>query len=1699
MRSTVWFIVCFAIIYCVDDCLAFRVKRVTREASSVDESVDEILDYVSDHGQNWLGKGQNAVAVLGNAEVGKKSLITLLTDSSSLVSKQKEKHFFLEDKDPILTPTAYAPEAVMDKNIQPRRTYYKFPGFGNEQGLKYDLLLTYFTRQLADQAQRVSFLFLIDYNSMQSGSSTDDFDTLAKYATSIIQDFDKYNDAFALIVTKVDSPTGKLHKHSEKDDEMKLEIADFLKNRKTKLQNSESSVENENIIQFIDSLLEKKQHKYHKIGLFREPDEEGPVEDIELMQDVKHNLLKIIDRVIDGTDISLAEDFGYTITATFMDKVHDLKSNLSIKYDILQDDLIQFYEGKENELADIFDAKRLIQNGYANFSQINEDDSTAREVLDEVIYMIHDLGIGVSGENLNSIKRDFEQLKIIDQVFAVYDLDSLKKHKRMKIPKLSLEKVEDYLIHSSMWYKFLIELYKSLSSYDFQNDNIEDVDVRRSAGRLLSGNKWDKENLEEFLEGIDDGKVLMKKLSKIDGYKLNRVQWEALQDVLEQMMDNNVNEDCYETKLTVMGRFVKISDVVKMECWKDSTDVVVFASDTLFIDKDMNKSGKPTRITFIAPKWIVIGKRTINLNGKNAEDYDDDADDGTQDGNHRDGDDGEPGLNGGPAGHFAGIGGEFIDTENLKMKVNGGNGGNGQDGGNGADGIDADELAVGDYDMFPDVKWKDKGYEVTGMNRPPNDPDPFSKWFRVITRSKNGPGNGGDGGRVGNGGNAGFVKILPFTEKAADDLSKMTVKKSEGNVFRTKRIRSNLMNITLFLLIGERGENNGICGIRGEASIASREYEMSIHHQDGCIFGACTLHNYAWLKKYHPEGKLEAKNGKTGAIPNKEPLEVFDDVDMMPILLDYKDKMLPHMAGSIIESKLKDFYRHLSKNENLIALMDPLNVVKEFLILEKHFFNLRHKLSFEQFYESLLERIDGFETLEEDDDSEKTKQIYNYLYTAVYSKLVALRGNYNSAVVVDLRSYLKDFMKEIKKLDKKTQKNAIIKRRDKFEDDLDAQIKSARGIIETEVLPAIDAFQAEIDKEIEELYEENIERQKQQEADIKIKKKEMLDLQRMQNLKRCLVPFRVFGTVLSFAGPEGAIAGAAIGSIADLAVKMSESPEESSDWKKYASKALATAVDKLSEQYEEKGDLLKDQLKKIKEKFSKMLNKHPKDKHLKAAEDEIDDYLSKMKDSTNKENGMKDQSIRNKIMKFMKKKLGIVKNKEKHDVNYKKKGIGKVFETAKNVVSIVGTAKEMWDAIEEDDDEIQVVADSINELEKDLEILKQHEKLIDTTMVAKMKNIRDDIIDWGLDDESIVENDLQNWKIQNSIRDTKSLFDKLTDGFTVQHDLHESLNKILNGMAFLAEIYDRIDGYSEKKKLVDYIADISIGTKDFEGEIGDAVSELEEVIQSNILFERYEAAMHAFSQHFFPFAHLFFESVDLPKRLQMNDPKSFKRAAIEQIQSIRRIDGLTKSTIGKYHTYLSEERHSLIYTWRYNSIKPEVKKLLRGEQIYLTANIASSELNYDAVKFKTIRIKFVMRNKKIQDKFDEAIRPFGVFMRMIGENYYRCGSRFYSIPLNSKDININYSFDKDKDGPIGQGAVYKQIKENDPFLSPFSMWDIKLEVRRGADLNALKPFANEEIKVQLVGDIQVLKYFPARYCNEFVDKYYHLDKTLTVN
>lgn len=148
--------------------------------------------------------------------------------------------------------------------------------------------------------------------------------------------------------------------------------------------------------------------------------------------------------------------------------------------------------------------------------------------------------------------------------------------------------------------------------------------------------------------------------------------------------------------------------------------------------------------------------------------------------------------------------------------------------------------------------------------------------------------------------------------------------------------------------------------------------------------------------------------------------------------------------------------------------------------------------------------------------------------------------------------------------------------------------------------------------------------------------------------------------------------------------------------------------------------------------------------------------------------------------------------------------------------------------------------------------------------------------------------------------------------------------------------------------------------------------------------------------------------------------------------------------------------------------------------------------NRSSVKFKNIGIYLRASSETVQSQLDRELLQFTVSMTMVGNNFFRCENKMFSISLND-EIIINVSFEKDANGyPIGTTDTVKMINKSDYFLSPYTWWVIKLEHMNATAFDNLKPYRNETIDLLLEGLGQHIKRDPNRpqICNENLKKYY---------
>lgn len=163
----------------------------------------------------------------------------------------------------------------------------------------------------------------------------------------------------------------------------------------------------------------------------------------------------------------------------------------------------------------------------------------------------------------------------------------------------------------------------------------------------------------------------------------------------------------------------------------------------------------------------------------------------------------------------------------------------------------------------------------------------------------------------------------------------------------------------------------------------------------------------------------------------------------------------------------------------------------------------------------------------------------------------------------------------------------------------------------------------------------------------------------------------------------------------------------------------------------------------------------------------------------------------------------------------------------------------------------------------------------------------------------------------------------------------------------------------------------------------------------------------------------------LPTFLMFNDTETLVNITSKHIDELKEKMRNSEISVGKFDLDVfksidfssnSTNAASPFCIWKHNEIKNEVKKLLQGKNITLKADITKG-LNQNAVKFKEISIRFKMINENEQQEFDKVLENFSLSVTMIGNNYYRCGTKFYYIS-HDEIIIIESSLKKDSNGKL---------------------------------------------------------------------------------
>lgn len=787
--------------------------------------------------------------------------------------------------------------------------------------------------------------------------------------------------------------------------------------------------------------------------------------------------------------------------------------------------------------------------------------------------------------------------------------------------------------------------------------------------------------------------------------------------------------------------------------------------------------------------------------------------------------------------------------------------------------------------------------------------------------------------------------------------------------------------------------------------------------------------------------------------------------DFVSSVIQFKMFLLENwIRGNYIE-----IYNILNSND-ISEKYDIYNLIDELYGIESLYFKVTHDVV--RFYDSLLKHILHFSNNHSTKLTKDIKRALSYLYTTTLSKLCVLKhSNDNEIVYTNLPKQLDLLQKELQEMEKIDDQQAINNYRDTYQKLLDTKIDQTKNIVNTVIVP-------EINKEFKALHSDTVTLvdtiiklegdAKRNEEKIRKEKKEFQNKLIMHRFASVL---KFVGAGLNVLGPIGESVGTIVGTTASVVDSLSDdpTPKEIFEQVKKFSKTFIEQIQSIREKYlgQKKAaeETVEDQIKNV----DSLIEEHNADEEkLKG----LKDKLVETKNDLKKES---DDSLDANSNKNIKQALSSVKDYLKE--TWKSATVEKVkkfLEKGSTIVNVLRNARsELFEEIKNDEEKLEKYDERINTAHAEYELLNKFEDNVYTVILPQIKELQNTItsMENQIKVQSHVQLDMSKWKVKEVLEDVKELIKKMTSLDQLQgsyESFEDCLNKIENGMNIMIDVYDRIDSYRDNADLAAYIANVGSSNPKF-GKLDKNMTDLKAILQSNLVLKHYRIAVDSFTQHYFPFASIILDQNTLPKSLQMKDTKSLIMKAVDIVGKLSTQIVESKISFGYYDQFISTVEDMKFYEWPNDKSKNKITNLLSGQNISLNANVNKSSVSHHAVAFKDLQLKFVLKDSKLQQEFDKVLNDFSISMEIIDNCYYRCDTKIYYRSVG-EIVTLKYHFERDVQGkPKGTNSIYDQISENDPFLSPYTTWNVQLHAVKTSDFSTLQKFVNESIDLRLMG------------------------------
>lgn len=376
----------------------------------------------------------------------------------------------------------------------------------------------------------------------------------------------------------------------------------------------------------------------------------------------------------------------------------------------------------------------------------------------------------------------------------------------------------------------------------------------------------------------------------------------------------------------------------------------------------------------------------------------------------------------------------------------------------------------------------------------------------------------------------------------------------------------------------------------------------------------------------------------------------------------------------------------------------------------------------------------------------------------------------------------------------------------------------------------------------------------------------------------------------------------------------------------------------------------------------------------------------------------------------------------------------------------------------------------------------------------------------GLDNQSQAVLEVTRWKLSETLKQTKSLMEKMFDKFSVKGSLVNCIQNFMDAMDTIINVHSTMENHRRDKSLGDYIANIarvSANDSTIENRLALNLTNMEMKIGADLVSKQHRIAIDAIKLYAFPFAHIYFKDIsNFSASTVIKDSMEYLIPKVSnEMDSI--IKTMLDSNLGTSKRDLCTIRASFnnnsnytlpFFTWTNEIYRSSISKLLAGKEVTMGANILKSGLLFfDAIKFNIVKLGFTSRNKTAEKRINEFLKAFQISLTHMGDSYYQYDKKFYLITTDVQ--NVRYAFEniKGSEEPLSRSLAFEKIKAGDLLLSPFATWTIQLiphKINKNNVTHAnLREFEND-VDLELQGAGYYVDDLKGQCAELMVDKYY---------